>query len=111
MNNTWIVFEGEDGINDIFDEEKNKSKKHKRDDALVPFKTKTDKNQYEDFSGVVGAFSRIMSDTPARKSLDIAIFKKSMREKMGDCTDKDFEDCFRLLKSCILKMGNCFQLM
>ena len=105
MNNTWIVFEGKDGINDIFDEEKNKSKKHKRDDALVPFKTKTDKNQYEDFSGVVGAFSRIMSDTPARKSLDIAIFKKSMREKMGDCTDKDFEVLFQIVEKLYFENG------
>ena len=38
MENTWIVFEG--GVNDIFDETKNKNKKHIRDDALVPFKTK-----------------------------------------------------------------------
>lgn len=35
MDNTWINFVGEDGINDIFDEVKNKSKKHIRDDALV----------------------------------------------------------------------------
>lgn len=105
MNDTWIVFEGEDGINDIFDEEKNKGKKHKRDDALVPFKTKTDKNQYEDFSGVVGAFSRIMSGTPAKKRLDIAVFKKSMREKMKDCTDKDFEALFQIVENLYFENG------
>lgn len=76
MDNTWINFVGEDGINDIFDEVKNKSKKHIRDDALVPFKTKKDKNQYEDFSGVVGAFSRILSGTMTKKSLDIETIKK-----------------------------------
>ena len=82
MNDTWILFEGEGGINDIFDEVKNKSKKHVRDDALVPFKTKTDKNQYEDFSGVVGAFSKILSDTSVKKTLDIETMKKNMRQKI-----------------------------
>ena len=32
----WLVFSGEDGIDAIFDPEKNKSKKHRRDDALIP---------------------------------------------------------------------------
>lgn len=89
MENTWIVFEG--GVNDIFDETKNKNKKHIRDDALVPFKTKTDRNQYEDFSGVVGAFSRILSGTTAQRTFDVEIMKKKMRQKMDDCSDENFE--------------------
>lgn len=99
MDNTWILFEGEGGINDIFDEVKNKSKKHVRDDALVPFKTKTDKNQYEDFSGVVGAFSRILSDTSAKKALDIEVMKKNMHQKMDDCSDEDFEMLFHIVEN------------
>lgn len=99
MDNTWILFDGEDGINSIFDEEKNKSKKHVRDDALVPFKTKTDKNQYVDFSGVVGVFSRILSDASMKKSLDMEVMKKAMREKMDDCSDEDFEMLFRIVEN------------
>lgn len=99
MNDTWILFEGEGGINDIFDEVKNKSKKHVRDDALVPFKTKTDKNQYEDFSGVVGAFSKILSDTSVKKTLDIETMKKNMRQKIDDCSDEDFEILFRIVEN------------
>ena len=53
MDTIWIVIEGKDGIASIFDDELNKGKKHKRDDKLIPFKTKTDKNVYEDF--LVGA--------------------------------------------------------
>ena len=99
MDNTWINFVGEDGINDIFDEVKNKSKKHIRDDALVPFKTKKDKNQYEDFSGVVGAFSRILSGTMTKKSLDIETIKKNMRKKMDDCSDEEFEVLFCIVEN------------
>ena len=39
---SWLVFEGENGIDFIFDEVQNRSKKHRRDDALIPFKTKVD---------------------------------------------------------------------
>ena len=46
MESKWLIYEGDNGIDAIFDEVKNKSKKHVRDDALVPFKTKTDKNEY-----------------------------------------------------------------
>lgn len=99
MNNIWILFEGEGGVNDIFDEVKNKSKKHIRDDALVPFKTKTDKNQYEDFSGVVGAFSRILSGISAKKTLDIKMMKNKMRQKMDDCSDEDFEILFHIVEN------------
>lgn len=99
MNNIWILFEGESGVNDIFDEVKNKSKKHIRDDALVPFKTKTDKNQYEDFSGVVGAFSRILSGISAKKTLDIKMMKNKMRQKMDDCSDEDFEILFHIVEN------------
>ena len=41
----WLIFLGENGIDEIF----NKSKSHRRDDRLVPFRTKVDKNRYEDF--------------------------------------------------------------
>lgn len=29
MENTWIVFNGENGVNEFFDETKNKNKKHR----------------------------------------------------------------------------------
>lgn len=100
MDTTWIVFDGKDGINSIFDDKINKGKKHKRDDALVPFKTKTDKNQYEDFSGVIGAFSRLMSGITSKKELNIDVLKEKMRTKMdNDCTDKDFEVLFQIIES------------
>lgn len=94
MEKTWFIFEDENGINDVF----NKNKKHKGDDALVPFKTKNDNNQYEDFSGVVGAFSRIISDNPAKKKLDIEELKRRMYEKMDDCTDENFEKLFYIIE-------------
>lgn len=105
MDNTWIVFEGEGGVNDIFDEVKNKSKKHIRDDALVPFKTKTDKNQYEDFAGVVGAFSRILSDTSAKKTLDIERMRTKMRQKVDDCSDEEFEILFHIVENMYFDKG------
>ena len=57
MENTWIIFEG--GVSDIF-----KGNKHSGDPVLVPFTTKNSpQNCYVNFSGVVGAFSKILSDT------------------------------------------------
>ena len=78
----WLVFSGEDGIDAIFDPEKNKSKKHRRDDALIPFKTKVDKNRYEDFSGVVGAFSRLMSNTSIKGGVDMKLLYSEMKAKL-----------------------------
>lgn len=97
MDNGWIIFEGENGINDIFDEEKNKAKKHKGDDTLVPFKTK--QKSYEEFSGVVGAFSRIMSDISVKKKFDINAFKQAMRAKMDECSDENIEVLFQIVQN------------
>lgn len=96
MDNTWIIFEGENGVDSIF----NDGKKHKRDDRLVPFKTKVDKNIYEDFSGVVGAFSRILSNINLKKGLDKEQLKEAMRNKMSaDCSEEDFEQLFQIVES------------
>jgi len=106
MDIKWIVFEGEDGLNDPFDDELNKSKKHKRDDSLVPFKTKTDKNQYIDFSGVVGAFSRLISSVAIKKGLNRDTFKTEMRKKLGnDCSDEDFEKLFSIVEDMYFDTG------
>lgn len=100
MSETWIVFEGATGIKCIFDDQINKGKKHKRDDALVPFKTKIDKNQYENFRGVVGEFSRLMSSTVIKKGLDKNTFKLTMRQKMNDdCSDEDFDKLYHIVDS------------
>lgn len=99
MDNEWLVFTGKAGINAIFDDELNKGKKHKRDDALVPFKTKTDKNQYEDFSGVVGAFSRLISDKTGLKEVNRNLLKERVRSKLEDCTDKEFEILFEIIEN------------
>lgn len=106
MDAIWIDFDGEDGINAIFDDEINKGKKHKRDDALVPFKTKVDKNQYEDFSGVVGAFSRLMSSVTPKIGSDKVVLKEKMRKKMdNECTDKEFEVLFQIIESMYFEKG------
>lgn len=81
MEGTWILFEGNDGIDRIFDTKINPNKRHKRDDALVPFKTKVDKNQYVKFDGVVGEFSRLISSTAIKSGLDKNIIKAAMRKK------------------------------
>ncbi|MBQ3784037.1 MAG: DNA phosphorothioation-dependent restriction protein DptG [Lachnospiraceae bacterium] len=106
MDTTWIVIEGKDGIASIFDDELNKGKKHKRDDKLIPFTTKTGKNVYEDFSGVVGAFSRILSNINLKKGLDKELLKTTMKSKMStDCSDKDFEQLFRIVENMYFEDG------
>ena len=93
----WLLFSGDEGINGIFDPEANKSKKHKRDDLLVPFKTKTDKNRYEDFSGVVGAFSRLMSGTKIKNSSTSVDFYEHLKEKMGGCSEEELKKLYSLI--------------
>lgn len=106
METAWIIFEGETGINNIFDDELNKSKKHIRDDALVPFRTKGDKNQYVDFSGVVGAFCRLMSSVTIKNNLDLEAFKSTLRTKMSDdCSDEAFEKLFQIINDMYFEKG------
>lgn len=106
MEGTWILFEGNDGIDRIFDTKINPNKRHKRDDALVPFKTKVDKNQYEKFDGVVGEFSRLISSTAIKSGLDKNIIKAAMRKKMNDeCTDEDFDKLFHIIDSMYFDNG------
>lgn len=71
---------------------------------FVKFRVKNfnrDKNlfPYEDFSGVVGAFSRILSGISAKKTLDIKMMKNKMRQKMDDCSDEDFEILFHIVEN------------
>lgn len=106
MEGTWLIFEGNNGIDSIFDDQINKGKKHKRDDALIPFKTKTDKNQYENFNGVVGEFSRLMSATTVKNGLDKETLKSAMRNKMSDdCTDEEFNMLFHIVDSMYFEDG------
>lgn len=105
MENTWFIFEGDEGIDAIFDEEINKGKKHKRDDTLVPFKTKIDKNLYEDFLGVVGAFSRLFSKTTIKKGVDLETVKKIMRTKVSNCTDEEFNTLFHIVENVYFEKG------
>lgn len=100
----WLVFEGENGIDEIFDEELNKSKKHRRDDALIPFKTKVDKNRYEDFAGVVGAFSRLLSDTAVKGGVNKKNLYNEMKAKV-DCSDEDFDSLFHIVEDMYFENG------
>lgn len=105
MDTTWLVYDGESGLNEIFDEAKNKSKKHRRDDALVPFKTKTDRNQYEDFSGVVGAFSRLLSDVVLPKKLDKDTLKQRMHDLVKGCSEEEFEKLYAIVENMYFEEG------
>lgn len=94
----WFQYEGDNGIEAFFDPVKNKSKKHFGDDCLVPFKTKVDKNRYEDFSGVVGEFSRLLSGTVIKKNFSIEDIKGQLKEKVKTDNSHDFEVLFDLVK-------------
>ncbi len=97
----WLIFLGENGIDEIF----NKSKSHRRDDRLVPFRTKVDKNRYEDFSGVVGAFSRLMSDTILKGGSSREVLYAFMRAKMDDCSEENFDKLFSVVEDFYFENG------
>ena len=95
---TWFLYDGENGIEAFFDPIKNKSKKHFGDDCLVPFKTKVDKNRYEDFSGVVGEFSRLISGTTIKKNYTVEDVKVQLKEKVKTNSKEELEVLFDLVK-------------
>ncbi len=64
----------------------------------IPFKTKVDINRYEDFSGVVGAFSRLLSDTTLKGGVNKENLYAGMREKV-DCSDEDFDKLFNIVEN------------
>ena len=101
MESTWFIFEGKDGIDSVFGE----SKRHYGDMALVPFKTKIDKYLYEDFAGVVGAFSKILHDTAIKKELSRDALKEMMRNKMLNCSEREFDKFFQIVESIYFDNG------
>lgn len=105
METNWVIFDGDNGIAAVFDEDLNKSKKHQRDDALVPFKTKVDKNRYEDFSGVVGAFSRLLAGTGVKVDLDRESLYETMKGKLEDTSDDDFDKLFTIVEDLFFADG------
>lgn len=102
---TWFLYDGENGIEAFFDPIKNKSKKHFGDDYLVPFKTKVDKNRYEDFSGVVGEFSRLISGTTIKKNYTVEDVKVQLKEKVKTNSKEEFEVLFDIVKDVYFRDG------
>lgn len=99
----WLIYEGNDGIDAIFDPTINKSKKHTGDDTLVPFKTKVDKNRYDDnFEGVVGAFTRLISETEIRKKFSVEGIKTALKSEVEngqiECSEENFNILFSIIK-------------
>lgn len=99
----WIVFSGENGIDEIFDSVRNKGKRHRRDDRLIPFRTKG--KGYEDFSGVVGAFLRLMSDTTLKDGVNRERLYAAMRAKLEDCPEEDFNKLFGIVEDIYFENG------
>lgn len=99
---SWLKYDGSDGIDIIFP---SGNKRHKGDDTLVPFKTKGDKSEYIDFSGVVGAFSRILNETSIRKNLTMEEIKNSLRSRVETQNDDEFEKLFEIVKSLYFRNG------
>lgn len=100
MDMQWIIYDGENGLEEFFDDEKNKSKKHKRDDRLVPFKTKTDRNTYDNFTGVLGQVSRLLTGTTMSKKVSLVDeLAKNLRLKVENCSDAEFDTFLAIVKS------------
>ena len=93
MDKGWIVFEGEKGADRFLKD------RHKPDETLVPFSSNSKEKEYTDFSGVAGAFSRIMSDIVLEKNMDHENLKSKIRGKMYECKDEDFEVLFHIIES------------
>ena len=100
METGWMIFDGENGINTLF----NKTA-HTRDEALVPFSSSNDKNQYIDFSGVTGEFSKIMSETVVEKTMDEDKLKSRIWSKMDECSEEDFQILFQIIQDIYYEEG------
>lgn len=98
----WLRFEGSDGINVLLDRERNN--RHRGDDLLVPFRTKTDKNSYEDFAGVTGAFCRLLSDVSIKEELTEEEIKEGIRTRT-DCSEENLERLYHLIRKMYFDEG------
>lgn len=88
----WLVYEGEKGIDAYFD-----NNRHLGDKMLVPFKTKGD--GYEDFSGVIGEFSRLISEVGVKENLSADDIKNRIKNKVQTNSDEEFEILYKIIQS------------
>lgn len=95
----WLAFSRENGIEEIF----NRNKRHRGDERLTPFRTKG--NSYDDFSGVVGAFSRLMSNTMLKGGVDRDSLYARIKTKMEDCSEENFDKLFSIIEDFYFENG------
>ena len=99
----WLRFEGSDGINVLLDRERNN--RHRGDDLLVPFRTKTDKDSYEDFAGVTGAFWRLLVGRFNKgRNLTEEEIKEGIRTRT-DCSEANLERLYHLIRKMYFDEG------
>ena len=100
METGWMIFDGENGINALFNKVA-----HTSDETLVPFSSSNTKDQYTDFSGVIGEFCRIMSETVIEKKMDEDKLKSRIWAKMDECSEEDFQVLFQIIQDIYYEDG------
>lgn len=94
MENFRIEFEGENGIEELF---KKPAKHTPKRVKLLPFTTTKGKENFNDFDGVVGAFSRLLCGKQAKLKFDVEQFYMVLEESV-DCNDQEKAKLIQIIK-------------
>lgn len=100
MGKIKIDFEGEDGVNKLFNEGRTHTQGNNL--KLVPFTTNSSPFVINDFTGVAGAFSRLMDDKKIKLSMDISKFYVKLDELIT-CSKENKEKLIEMVRDMFVK--------
>jgi len=100
MSDFKIDFDGENGVDKLFNEGRTHTQGNNL--KLVPFTTNSSPNIFNDFSGVAGAFSRLMNDKKMKLSIDIGKFYAKL-EQLISCSEENKERLLEMVKDMFVK--------
>jgi DNA phosphorothioation-dependent restriction protein DptG len=100
MEKIKIDFDGEDGVDKLF----NEGRTHTQGNNLkmVPFTTNSNPFVFNDFTGVSGAFARLMDDKKIRLGIDISKFFAKL-DDLITCSGESKEKLIEIIKDMYVK--------
>lgn len=100
MENIKIEFEGENGVDKLFNDGRTHTQGNNL--KLVPFTTNSIPFIFNDFNGVIGAFTRLMDDKKIRLGIDVNKFYSKLDELIT-CTGEEKEKLIEIIKDMYVK--------
>ena len=100
MEKIRIEFEGENGVDKLFNEGRTHTQGNNL--KLVPFTTNSTPFVFNNFNGVIGAFTRLMDDKKIRLGIDVSKFYSKL-DCLITCTGEEKEKLIEIVKDMYVK--------